>query len=179
MTPVYIALGSNLDDPATQLRKAVLALATLPQTQLERVSSVYRSAAVGPGTQPDFLNAVVLAHTGLTAIALLDALQRIEHQQHRVRDIHWGPRTLDLDLLLYGDVTLTTPRLTVPHPRMSQRHFVLYPLREISSDKLLLPNGTRLDALLKQCAEDGLVKTTDQLPVRAPAHGGQHKRTIS
>lgn len=165
MTAAYIALGSNLGDRENHLRRAVIALAALPRTRLDRVSSVYRSAAVGPGTQPDYLNAVARLTTDLSAIALLDALQRIERDQGRVRDVRWGPRTLDLDLLLYGDETITSPRLTVPHPRMQQRHFVLYPLREISDGDPRLPDGTHLGALLRQCPDDGLVKTRCQLPV--------------
>jgi 2-amino-4-hydroxy-6-hydroxymethyldihydropteridine diphosphokinase len=172
MKPAYISLGSNQGEPEIQLRKAVIALSILPMTQLDKVSSVYRSAAVGPGTQPDYLNAVVRLHTGLSAIALLDALQEIEREQGRIRTVRWGPRTLDLDLLLYGEETTTTPRLTVPHPRMQQRHFVLYPLCEISSETLLLPDGTQLGALLQQCSQRGLVKTPCQLPVSPTPQDG-------
>jgi 2-amino-4-hydroxy-6-hydroxymethyldihydropteridine diphosphokinase len=174
MTPAYVALGSNLDNPANQLCKAVLALDGLPKCQLDKVSSVYRSAAVGPGTQPDYLNAVVLLHTQLCAVGLLDALQQIEQEQDRVRDVRWGPRTLDLDLLLYGDKTIESPRLAIPHPRMQQRHFVLYPLHEISGEKLQLPNGTELNALLKQCSMEGLVKTQHRLPVSTSTHCESH-----
>lgn len=163
MTPAYIALGSNLDNPSNQLCKAVRALEALPNCQLNKVSSVYCSAAVGPGTQPDYLNAVVLLHTRLAAVQLLDAMQHVEQEQDRVRDVRWGPRTLDLDLLLYGDKTITSPRLTIPHPRMQQRHFVLYPLHEISGEELVLPDGTELNALLKQCSMEGLVKTQHPL----------------
>jgi len=163
MTPAYIALGSNLSEPIRQLRTAVVALDSLPQTQLSRVSSVYRSAAVGPGTQPDYLNAVALIMTALSPIALLDALQQTELDQHRVRDVRWGARTLDLDLLLYGDMIIDSPRLTVPHPRMTQRHFVLYPLCEISDAELSLPGGEQLDTLLQHCSMEGLVKTRYKL----------------
>jgi 2-amino-4-hydroxy-6-hydroxymethyldihydropteridine diphosphokinase len=172
MKPAYIALGSNQGVPEIQLSKAVVALSILPLTRLDKVSSVYRSVAVGPGTQPDYLNAVARLLTELSAIALLDALQEIEREQGRTRTVRWGPRTLDLDLLLYADETTTSPRLTVPHPRMQQRHFVLYPLCEISSEKLLLPDGTQLGALLQQCSQRGLVKTLYQLPVGATTHCG-------
>ena len=118
MKPAYIALGSNQGEPEIQLRKAVIALSILPMTQLDKVSSVYRSAAVGPGTQPDYLNAVVRLHTELSAIALLDALQEIEREQGRIRTVRWGPRTLDLDILLFGDLQLDEPRLIVPHYHM-------------------------------------------------------------
>lgn len=163
MTPAYIALGSNLDDPLSQLRAAIRALQTLPDTVLSRVSGVYRSAAVGPGPQPDYLNAVALLYTDLLPLALLDALQQIERDQHRVRSVRWGPRTLDLDLLLYADQEIDSPRLTVPHPRMAQRHFVLYPLHEISDGKLRLPNGTALESLLQHCPVEGLEKTSCRL----------------
>jgi 2-amino-4-hydroxy-6-hydroxymethyldihydropteridine diphosphokinase len=170
MKLAYIALGSNQGGPEIQLRKAVIALSTLPLTRLDKVSSVYRSAAVGPGTQPDYLNAVARLHTDLSAIALLDALQEIEREQGRVRSVRWGPRTLDLDLLLYAGETITSPRLTVPHPQMQQRHFVLYPLREISNENLLLPDGTPLDALLQRCSQSGLVKTLCHLPESTTKH---------
>lgn len=170
MTAAYVALGSNLGDPQCRLDSALAALQSLPHTQLERVSSIYRSAAIGPGIQPDYLNAVALLHTQLTPLSLLDALQQIEADQDRVRDVRWGPRTLDLDLLLYADKTMTSPRLTLPHPRMQQRNFVLYPLREISCDDLLMPDGTRLDALLAQCSECGLVKTQLHLSAYTLTH---------
>lgn len=165
MTPAYIALGSNLDDPLSQLCRAVSALQALPNSQFDKVSSIYRSVAVGPGTQPDYLNAVALLHTQLTAVELLDALQQIEQQQNRTRGIKWGPRTLDLDILLYGDKTIESARLTIPHPRMQQRHFVLYPLHEIGTKELVLPDGTALKALLMQCSSEGLVKTQYPLSV--------------
>ena len=159
MTPAYIALGSNLCDPLHQLRNAVAALEMLPDTQLQRVSSIYRSTAVGPGAQPDYLNAVLLLTTRLTPTALLDAMQRIELDQGRVRDVHWGARTIDLDLLLYGDMIISSSRLTVPHPRMEQRDFVLLPLREISDDNFALPDGSNLDSLLQHCPGNSLEKT--------------------
>ena len=159
MTPAYIGLGSNLCDPENQLRKALAALEQLRDTRIERISSLYRSAAVGPGTQPDYLNAVLLLSTDLPPIALLDAIQQIELDQGRVRDIRWGARTVDIDLLLYGDLQIDSPRLTVPHPRMQQRNFVLYPLREISDTNLVLPDGSDLDTLLQQCTDADLIRT--------------------
>jgi 2-amino-4-hydroxy-6-hydroxymethyldihydropteridine diphosphokinase len=165
MTPAYIALGSNLSRPQSQLNLAVAALKLLPDTELVRVSSIYRSAAVGPGAQPDYLNAVLLLCTTLSPLALLAAMQLIEQQQGRVRDVRWGSRTLDLDLLLYGDLNITSSQLTVPHPRMQQRDFVLYPLREISGTNLVLPDGSDLDTLLQHCPGNGLVKTRYQLRI--------------
>ncbi len=163
MTFVYIGLGSNLCDPENQLRSAFAALKQLQDTHVKRTSSIYRSAAVGPGTQPDYLNAVLLLATKLSPTALLDATQQIELNQGRVRDIRWGARTLDIDLLLYGDLQIDSPKLTVPHPRMQQRNFVLYPLREISGTNLSLPDGSDLDTLLKQCTNAGLIKTKYRL----------------
>lgn len=159
----HIALGSNLQDPLAQLRAAVSALADLPDTHLQRVSSCWRSAAVGPGDQPDYLNAVARIDTGLEAAALLEALQAIETAQGRVRTERWGPRTLDLDLLLYGNAIIDTPTLTVPHPRMTQRDFVLYPLREISDTSVLLPDGRDLDGLIAQLPPARLERLTTPL----------------
>jgi 2-amino-4-hydroxy-6-hydroxymethyldihydropteridine diphosphokinase len=175
MTPAYIALGSNLRQPQNQLRKAVIALHGLPRTHIERVSSVYRSAAVGHTEQPDYLNAVALVSTGLSPTDLLHVLQQVENDQGRIRDIRWGPRTLDLDLLLYGNTVVNSPRLTVPHPRMRERHFVLYPLHEISGPDLVLPDGTDIAALLRQCPAHGLTKTRFRLPTNQSAQRGQPK----
>ena len=163
MTAAYIALGSNLQDPATQLRNAVAALNKLPDTRVERTSSIYRSAPAGPVAQAHYLNAVLLLTTTLPPGQLLDALQQIEQEQGRVRSVRWGPRTLDLDILLYGDQRIDSPRLTVPHPAMRQRNFVLYPLLEISGANLLLPDGTVLDTLVAACPGNSLEKTSLQL----------------
>jgi 2-amino-4-hydroxy-6-hydroxymethyldihydropteridine diphosphokinase len=162
-TPAFIALGSNLDNPARQLQRAVSALTRLPASALLRVSSVYRSAAMGPGQQPDYLNAVALLNTALTPEAVLDGLLAIEQAQGRERGERWGPRTLDLDLLLYGEREIRSARLTVPHPRMHERDFVLYPLREISNTNLALPGGRDIDSLLEQLPKGGLEKTPHRL----------------
>lgn len=156
MALAYIGLGSNLDDPLAQVMRAIDELSALPQTQLVQRSAIYSSKPVGP-EQPDFINAVALLDTHLAPLALLDALQAIEQDHQRVRIQHWGPRTLDLDLLLYGDQVIATERLTVPHPYLTQRGFVLYPLADITPD-LQLPNGSRLPDWLRQCPPDGLVK---------------------
>lgn len=163
MTPAYIALGSNLQDPATQLQNALLALGALPNSAIETVSPVYRSVAVGPGVQPDYLNAVALLNTTLSPAILLKALQSIETRQGRVRSERWGPRTLDLDLLLYGQEQIATAELSVPHKAMGQRNFVLYPLSDIAGDNLLLPDGTVLGTLVAACVRGDLVKTNLQL----------------
>jgi 2-amino-4-hydroxy-6-hydroxymethyldihydropteridine diphosphokinase len=155
MVRAYVGLGSNLDDPERQLRRALEALAQLPQTRLAGCSRFYRSAPLGPQDQPDYINAVAAIETTLEAEALLDALQAIEAAQGRVRLRRWGPRTLDLDLLLYGDAVLATPRLTVPHPGLAERNFVLYPLADLAPE-MVLPDGRALTDLLKQCDAAGL-----------------------
>lgn len=131
----YIGLGANLGDPARALAAAVTALAALPRTRLVRRSATYRSAPVDAGG-PDYLNAVVEISTTLPPEALLDALQAIEQAAGRQRPYRNAPRTLDLDLLLYGEQTIDTPRLTVPHPRMGERAFVLLPLAEIAPERV-------------------------------------------
>jgi len=148
MIRVYLALGSNLADPLHQVQSALNALAAIPDTTLVATSSLYRTPPYGPPDQPDFLNAAVALDTTLAAETLLDHTQRIELEQGRVRKAHrWGPRTLDLDIMLFGEQTLSTPRLTVPHYDMHNRAFMLLPLREIAPD-LTLPDGTRIADLL-------------------------------
>ncbi len=141
MTRVYLALGSNLADPLHQVQAALDALAALPDTRLVAVSSLYRTPPYGPSDQPDYLNAAVALDTGLTPEALLDLTQRIELEQGRVRkEQRWGPRTLDLDIMLFGSLTLNTPRLIVPHYDMHNRAFMLVPLLEIAPN-ITLANG--------------------------------------
>jgi 2-amino-4-hydroxy-6-hydroxymethyldihydropteridine diphosphokinase len=156
MALAYIGLGSNLEDPLAQVTRAFDELADIPDTSLLLRSAIYSSRAVGP-EQPDYINAAALLDTRLAPLALLDALQAIEQTHQRVRIQHWGPRTLDLDLLLYGDEIIEEERLRVPHPYLTQRSFVLYPLADITPD-LHLPDGTPLADLLKCCPADGLVR---------------------
>ena len=156
MALAYIGLGSNLEDPLAQVKRAFAELADIPQTSLLARSSIYSSHAVGP-EQPDYINAVALLDTQLAPRALLDALQAIEQAHQRVRIQHWGPRTLDLDLLLYGAQTINEERLKVPHPYLTQRSFVLYPLADITPN-LHLPDGTPLADLLSSCTADGLLR---------------------
>jgi 2-amino-4-hydroxy-6-hydroxymethyldihydropteridine diphosphokinase len=130
----FIALGSNLHDPAAQVRAGFKALAGLPGTRLTARSSLYRSAPVGYASQPDFINAVAALETGLAPAALLEALLSIERAHGRVRDFANAPRTLDLDLLLYGELTVHEQGLTIPHPRLHERAFVLVPLAEIAAE---------------------------------------------
>jgi 2-amino-4-hydroxy-6-hydroxymethyldihydropteridine diphosphokinase len=131
-TRAYIGLGANLDDPRRQVLAALEELARLPDTELTSRSSLWRSAPVGHADQPEYVNAVACIDTALAADALLERLQAIEHAHGRKRSFANAPRTLDLDLLLYGGQTRDTPRLALPHPRMHERAFVLRPLAEIA-----------------------------------------------
>lgn len=153
----FISLGSNLGEPAVQIEKALDALSQIPHSTLGTRSPLYRNPAIGPGQQPDYLNAVAEMYTSLDALALLAHLQQIESSQGRVRSERWGARTLDLDLLLYGDAVIDLPQLQVPHLRMQQRNFVLYPLHDISPN-LILPRGASLRALLDCCSNVGLTR---------------------
>lgn len=153
----FISLGSNLSDPFAQIRNALDAISHLPGSSLGAVSPLYRNPAIGPGQQPDYLNAVAELNTSLDALKLLSHLQQIELAQGRVRTERWGARTLDLDLLLYGNACIDLPQLQVPHPRMSERNFVLYPLHDIAPE-LILPRGTSLRTLLNCCPNTGLVR---------------------
>ena len=156
MVNAYIGLGSNLDNPIGHIKQALEDLKQLPQSQLLLASKLYLSKPVGPQDQDNFVNAVALIITGLEPLALLDELQTIEQQHQRVRERHWGPRTLDLDLLLFGDQSIQHPRLTVPHAQLSRRDFVVGPLLELCPE-LVLPSGTQLQELLQQCPIDGLI----------------------
>jgi 2-amino-4-hydroxy-6-hydroxymethyldihydropteridine diphosphokinase len=152
---VYIGMGSNLAAPDQQLRSAVEALAQLPGTALVGVSAFYQSDSLLPG-QPRYTNAVAALDSDLAPLDLLDALQTIENDQGRERLERWGPRTLDLDILLFGDRLIDTPRLKVPHYQMHLRAFVLYPLAELAPADLQLPNGQTLSDLLAACPFVGL-----------------------
>jgi 2-amino-4-hydroxy-6-hydroxymethyldihydropteridine diphosphokinase len=154
----FIGLGSNLADPAAQVRDAVGELSELPETRLVASSPFYRSRPLGPAAQPDYVNAVAEIETRLAPLALLDALQAIEARHGRVRGpLQWGPRTLDLDLLLYGDATIAEPRLSVPHPGLTTRPFVLVPLADIAPG-LRLPSGVPVADLVAVCDRDGLTR---------------------
>ena len=153
----YIGIGSNLETPVDQVQQAIQELADLPHCQLLKASSLYASKPMGPQDQPDYINAVVQLGTDLEPLDLLDTLQELEHLHRRVRKQHWGPRTLDLDILLYNQETIDHARLQVPHPGLAQRNFVLYPLAEINS-QLSLPDGTSLQQLLQNCPLADLVK---------------------
>ncbi len=152
---IYIGLGSNLGDSTTYLNNAVQSLRSLHQINNLRLSSFYRSKPQGPQDQPDYINAVAQFDTDLDAHDLLSVLQQIEKNNDRKRNgQRWGARTLDLDLLLYGNIIINTATLIVPHPWMYERSFVLYPLKELSPD-LIFPNGKTLaQCILKVSADD-------------------------
>ncbi len=152
----YIGLGSNLERPAEQLSRAFAALARLPESRVIARSSVYRSRPLGGLDQPDYLNAVAVMDTGLDALALLDGMQAIEATQGRVRGgERWASRTLDLDLLVFGDERHEGPRLSVPHPGLPQRDFVLYPLFEVEPE-LRIPGVGMLRECLAACPLRGV-----------------------
>jgi 2-amino-4-hydroxy-6-hydroxymethyldihydropteridine diphosphokinase len=132
VTTAYIGIGSNLEDPRAQVLQAFTELDRLPHTRVVKKSSLYRSAPIGHAAQPDFINAVAQLETGLPAERLLAELQEVEARHGRVRSFPNAPRTLDLDVLLYGNAEIRSTTLTVPHPRMHERAFVLKPLLEIS-----------------------------------------------
>ena len=148
----YIGLGSNLADPAVQVRSGMAALASLAETRVEACSSLFRSAPVGLREQPDFINAVCRVRTSLAPAALMRNLLEIESAHGRVRaGAKGGPRSLDLDLLLYGNESIQSPELTLPHPRLHERAFVLYPLHELEPD-LVIPRHGAVRDLLAGCA---------------------------
>ncbi|MFE8071363.1 2-amino-4-hydroxy-6-hydroxymethyldihydropteridine diphosphokinase [Marinobacteraceae bacterium S3BR75-40.1] len=152
---VYIGLGSNLDSPLLQVHAALEALAQLPDTTLADASPLYRSAPLGPAGQPDYINGAAALDTRLPPESLLDYLQQIELTQGRERGERWGPRTLDLDILLFGRQQIQTQRLTVPHPEIGNREFVLRPLHDLAPD-LTLPDGRAIAELLAQCPDHRL-----------------------
>ncbi|MBC8952824.1 2-amino-4-hydroxy-6-hydroxymethyldihydropteridine diphosphokinase [Xenorhabdus sp. PB62.4] len=157
MTRVYIAIGSNLADPLQQVDNALAALKNIPDTTFVVRSSSYRTKPMGPQDQPDYLNLAVALETQLPPETLLDHTQAIELAQGRVRkDERWGPRTLDLDIMLFGDHIINTERLTVPHYGLKQREFMLYPLAEIAPD-LVFPDGETLAERLQKVPENGLM----------------------
>lgn len=148
-TIALVGLGGNVGDVAATLRHAFKELDALPDTHLMRASKLYRSRAWGRTDQPDFVNAVAMLQTGLGARELLDAMLGIEHDAGRERsaDMRWGPRTLDLDLLLYGDAVIDEPGLHVPHPHLHERSFALVPLVEIAPDAMIPGIGSARAAL--------------------------------
>jgi 2-amino-4-hydroxy-6-hydroxymethyldihydropteridine diphosphokinase len=165
MAKAFIGLGSNLgrardgvfEDSQMQLHLAVDTITQHPKTQLLGLSSFYRTPAVGPEGQPDYINAVAALETSLSPIELLDFLMSVERQQGRKRTLRWGPRTLDLDILLYDQIFEDSERLTIPHPRLHERAFALIPLADLDPE-LVIPNGKNISQLLANCSAQGIVK---------------------
>lgn len=164
MTSVFIGLGANLGQTIVTLQKALADLHAIPGLQLKEVSCPYRSAPVD-ANGPDYVNAVAQLETSLSPLDLLRALQAVEHKHGRTRPYHHAPRTLDLDILLYGDRDIDLPELTLPHPRMHERAFVLKPLSELEPQ--LMIRGQPIGTWLKQCMDQPLERLADG-PVWAP-----------
>jgi 2-amino-4-hydroxy-6-hydroxymethyldihydropteridine diphosphokinase len=153
--PAYVGIGSNLADPALQVRTAFAALRSLPDSGFARCSPLYRSAPMGPSDQPDFVNAAAVILSRLDPHELMRNLQALEDAQGRRRDTpHWGPRVLDLDLLVLGSLVIDTPDLRVPHPGIAERNFVLFPLADIAPH-LLVPGLGSVKKLLAEIAANG------------------------
>lgn len=162
MDNVFIALGSNLDRPVMQLRQALTRLATLPQSQFVKTSEFYRNRPIGTVVQPDFVNAVAWIKSALPPLTLLDTLQEIERSQGRKQGSpRWGPRPLDLDILLFGNKIIANSRLTVPHIEMVKRDFVMIPLAEIAPPGLVIPGLGLVEARVAVFDATALVKHHD------------------
>lgn len=155
----YVSLGSNLDDPHRHVTLAVDDIQQHPHISVTACSHWYGSKAIGPGVQPDYINGAVAVRTPLSASSLLDALQQIENQHGRERTVTWGPRTLDLDLLWYNNENIQSSNLVVPHPRISERNFVLFPLRDIAAD-LPIRNGRSVNEFATVIGDHNIWKLT-------------------
>jgi 2-amino-4-hydroxy-6-hydroxymethyldihydropteridine diphosphokinase len=155
-SPAYVAIGSNLSEPARQVRGAFERLAKLPETHLVVTSNLFRAAPLGPQDQPEFVNACAGLVTRLAPEALLERLREIERAMGKEPPpVRWGPRIIDLDLLMYGEERRSGPELTLPHPRMHERNFVLYPLAEIAPE-LMVPGRGRVAELAQRAGRQGL-----------------------
>lgn len=163
MINAFVALGSNIEEPARQLAIACQMMAALEHTRLLTVSPVYESPPMGPADQPRFLNACAQLQTGLQPMGLLDHLLRIETSMGRVRRRHWGERCIDLDLLLFGNIEIKQERLTLPHPGLYKRDFVLQPLQDLLGREYVMPNGEYIGTLLAVCTTGHLIKRNIQL----------------
>jgi len=156
MKTVYLGIGSNLDNPVMQIYEAVDRLKAIPGVTVKKLSSLYESSPMGPQDQPDFINAVVAIETNLSAEELFTFLKRIEGVQGRKQtDERWGPRPIDLDILLFGDEMIETAQLTIPHPGLKLREFVVYPLIEVAPH-LILPTGESMALVKAQCPKRNL-----------------------
>lgn len=168
MAEAFIGLGSNLSgesqgthrDPKQQIHYALKKISQHPEITILGISSLYQTTAIGPGNQPDYINAAAMIETSLEPNVLLDFMQLIEHQQGRVREQRWGARTLDLDLLIYDQLMKSTTRLTLPHPRAYERAFVLAPLADLDAD-LIIPNYGKVTDLLANFSMQGIVRLSN------------------
>jgi len=161
-TDAFIGLGSNVGDPLAQVRAALGALDRLPESRLHAASPLYRSRPMGPQDQPDFINAVAWLTTALAPHALLDELQQVETAAGRQRSgQRWGPRPLDLDLLLYGDARFADERLTVPHPGVVERPFVLRPLADIAGERVIPGDERSVTDICAALVDDSLRRLAD------------------
>lgn len=176
MAVVYLSLGSNLGDRTQHLVDACAALQHHPAMTLDAVSSLYHTAPVGVTAQAWFLNAVVRVHTTLSPQALLDVTQATERRLGRVPTFRWGPRVIDLDILLYDALQLHTPRLTIPHAALHERRFVLVPLAEVAPD-LRLPSGRSIQDLLRQFPDQDDVLLYGPMPVFPEGHADEPPTT--
>ena len=157
----YIGLGSNLSDPQAQVTQALQELDSIAETELVNTSSLYLSKPMGPSDQPDYINAVAKITTRLSPEDLLSELQNIEHKHQRQRkEQRWGPRTLDLDIILFGDVQMDSKRLKIPHYGVAEREFVLIPLQELQAD-LIIPGKGSITELIEQLPPYKLSKLTN------------------
>ena len=155
-TQSFLGLGSNLNNPIQRIQEGRGAINRLDGVEEFAFSSLYKSSPMGPADQPDYLNAVMGIIITISASKLLSKLQQIEKEQGRMRTgLRWGPRTLDLDILLYGEEIIQTPDLVIPHNGIGERAFVLYPLREIAPD-LTIPGKGRLTDMIERCPLNGL-----------------------
>ena len=154
----YIGLGSNLDSPIRQVMSAAHEISALDGIEPIMLSPLYCSRPVGPQDQPDYVNAVLRIRTRLTPLDLLKKCHALENNHGRTRTVRWGARTLDLDILLYQTSVIDLPDLKVPHPELTNRAFVLYPLADVAPSNLIIPNNGSLASLLAACPAEGLHK---------------------
>ncbi|TCO75077.1 2-amino-4-hydroxy-6-hydroxymethyldihydropteridine diphosphokinase [Chromatocurvus halotolerans] len=171
MLRCFVGLGANIGNPLEQLREASEGLRRHGELKNVAVSAVYRSRPMGPQDQPDYLNAAARFDTALTAPSLLRELQSLERRAGRVRSQRWGPRTLDIDLLLYGDECINSDQLIVPHPGLEHRVFVLVPLLELAGAEFRLPGGKRLSHALAHCPDSPMEKVAGPSQLLAPQPG--------
>ncbi|MFV1984555.1 MAG: 2-amino-4-hydroxy-6-hydroxymethyldihydropteridine diphosphokinase, partial [Thiohalomonadales bacterium] len=156
---IYIGLGSNLGESRSHIRDAIEEIKSINNCDLIKKSSLYKTPPMGPPDQPDYINAVIKIQSSVRAIELLDELHEIEQIHGRVREVKWGPRSLDLDILIYGSLKFDTYKLKIPHPGLYDRAFVLYPILEIEPE-LTLPNGVSLVEHIELMGKQDIVKLT-------------------